>query len=94
MCTVCVCVYIYIYIYISIAVTAARIATASCQGQPLVQCHLSNARIVQQVRILAQDKGGPSKGAFLNDHLFSYTDLYVCNDINGVCIRYGTLFRK
>ena len=29
-----------------------------------------------------KDKGGPSKGGFLNNRLFSYTDLYVCNEIN------------
>ena len=29
---------------------------------------------------LAQDKGGPSKGGFLNNRSFSYTDLYVCNE--------------
>ena len=34
---------------------------------------------------LAQDKGGPSKGLFLNNRLFSYTDLYLCNEINGMC---------
>ena len=32
---------------------------------------------------LAQDKGGPSKGGFLNNILFS---LYLCNEINGMCI--------
>ena len=35
--------------------------------------------------ILAQDKGGPSKGDLLIHLLFSYTDLYLCNEINGVC---------
>ena len=35
---------------------------------------------------LVQDKGGPSKGGFLNDRLFSYTDLYLCNEFNGMCI--------
>ena len=34
----------------------------------------------------AQDKGGPSKGGFLNNRLFSYTDLYLCNEINGMYI--------
>ena len=28
-------------------------------------------------RDLAQDKGGPSKGGFLNNRLFSYTDIYI-----------------
>ena len=32
---------------------------------------------------LAQDKGGPSKGVFLNNRLISYTYLYLCNEING-----------
>ena len=36
--------------------------------------------------ILEQDKGGPSKCGFLNNRLFSYTDLYSCNTINGVCV--------
>ena len=35
---------------------------------------------------LAQDKGGPSEGGFLNNRLFSYTDLYLCNETNGMCI--------
>ena len=35
---------------------------------------------------LAQDKGGPSKGGFLNNQVFSYTDLYLSNEINGMCI--------
>ena len=37
-------------------------------------------------RNLAQDKGGPSKGGFLNNHVFSYTDLCLCNETNGMCI--------
>ena len=28
------------------------------------------------VTYLAQDKGGPSKGGFMNDRLLTYTDLY------------------
>ena len=36
-------------------------------------------------QMLAQDKGGPSKGGFLNNRLSSYTDLYVCTDTNGMC---------
>ena len=37
--------------------------------------------------LLAKDKGGPSKGGFLNTILFSYMDLYSCNEINGgMCI--------
>ena len=36
---------------------------------------------------LAQDKGGPSKGGFLNNRLFSYKDLYLCYEINGMCIQ-------
>ena len=39
--------------------------------------------------LLAQDKGGPSKGDFLNNKLCSYTVLYLCNEINGMC-RYIT----
>ena len=35
---------------------------------------------------LAQDKGGPSKGGFLNNRLFSYTDLQLCHEVNGMCI--------
>ena len=44
------------------------------------------ARGVGDIHILAQDKGGPSKGGFLNHRSFSYTDLYVCNEINGMYI--------
>ena len=35
---------------------------------------------------LAQDKGGPSKGGFLNKRLCSYAHLYLCNEINGMCM--------
>ena len=36
---------------------------------------------------MAQDKGGPSKGGFLNNILSSYTDMYLCGEINGtVCV--------
>ena len=35
---------------------------------------------------MPQDKGGPSKGGFLNNILLSYTDLYSCNETNGMCI--------
>ena len=38
------------------------------------------------LRSLAQYKGGPSKGGFLNNRSFSYADLYLCNEINGMCI--------
>ena len=34
---------------------------------------------------LARDKGGPSKGGFLNNRLCSYTDPYLCNEMNGMC---------
>ena len=40
-----------------------------------------------------KDKGGPSKDGFLNNILFSYTDLQLCNEINGMCIQI-ILFRK
>ena len=49
---------------------------------------------------MAQDKGGPSKGGFLNNILFSCTDLYLGNAINGMCIKQNIihenniLFRK
>ena len=33
---------------------------------------------------LAQDKGGPSKGGLLNNILCSYSDTYLCNEINGM----------
>ena len=33
-----------------------------------------------------KDKGGPSKGGFLNYILLSYTDTYLCNEINGMCV--------
>ena len=31
-------------------------------------------------------EGGPSKGGFLNNRLFCYTDLYWCKEINGMLI--------
>ena len=34
--------------------------------------------------LLGKDKGGPSKGGFLNDRSFSHTVPYLCNEINGV----------
>ena len=46
----------------------------------LVKIHITT------LYVLAQDKGGPSKGGFLNNRLFSYTDLYLCNEINGMCM--------
>ena len=39
------------------------------------------------MQVLVQDKGGPSKGGFLNNRSFSYTDLYLCDEINGTCIQ-------
>ena len=30
-----------------------------------------------RTRLLAQDKGGPSKGGFLNNMLLSCTDIYI-----------------
>ena len=38
------------------------------------------------IQLLAQDKGGPSQGGFLNNILCSYTDLYLCSEIHGMCI--------
>ena len=39
------------------------------------------------LKTLARDKGGPSIGGFLNNRLlFSYTYLYLCNDILMVCV--------
>ena len=45
------------------------------------------------VQCSGKDKGGPSKGGFLNNQLFSYTVLYVCNEINGV-YKHDVLFMK
>ena len=49
--------------------------------QPAHDVHL----VAVTLPYLAQDKGGPSKGGFLNNRLFSSTDLYLCNEINGMC---------
>ena len=38
------------------------------------------------LHFLAQDKSGPSAGGFLNNRLFSYTDLCSCNEMNGTRI--------
>ena len=40
-----------------------------------------------------KDKGGPSKGGFLNNRLFSYTVLYLCDEINGM-YKHNILFMK
>ena len=49
---------------------------------------MNTRRTIRRLRpMLAQDKGGPSKGGFLNNQLFSCTDLYVCNEIDGMCIK-------
>ena len=60
--------YIYIYIYICVYVRASDLSGPS-PSSPL---------------LLAQDKGGSSKGGFLNYLSCSYTDMYSCNGINGM----------
>ena len=81
-------IYIYIYILSYVCIHRDMATQASQPGQtgqgsqhwlPLPLGSLT-------VPALAQDKGGPSKGGFLNSRLVSYTDLYLCNDINGMCI--------
>ena len=58
----------YIYIYIYLSISL------SLYIYIYTQCTVT----------LAQDKGGPSKGGFLNNQFFSYTVLYLFNEINGV----------
>ena len=53
---------------------------------PISLCRPPQSDILCYQYLLAQDKGGPSKGGFLNNISFSYTDLYLCHGINGVCI--------
>ena len=67
-----VCTYIYIYIYIYMYMLSAHSLPWSWRQK-------RNCR-------LARDRGGPTKGGFLNNRLFSYADLYLCNEINGMCI--------
>ena len=36
-----------------------------------------------KIKKSGKDKGGPSNGGFLNNRLFPYTDLYLCDEIKG-----------
>ena len=40
--------------------------------------------MIMIIIISGKDKGGPSKGGSLNNISFSYTDLALCNEINGM----------
>ena len=90
---VCMYVYIYIYIYTHIVVLCYSIV---CHSTCFITSSSQRARRGREARHglglrqsrerLAQDKGGPGKGGFLNNRLYSYTVLYLCNEINGVYI--------
>ena len=43
--------------------------------------HPSACTLVGYSGVSGKDKGGPSKGGFLNNQLCSYTDLYLRNEI-------------
>ena len=58
-----------------------RHVLASCNHE----YNLDKIKTALRRRLLAQDKSGPSKGGFLNNRFCSYTDLYLCNEIDGMC---------
>ena len=54
--------------------------------RPKIPQHVLYSQSAENKHYLAQDKGSPSKGAFLNNRLLSYTDLHLSDKINGMCI--------
>ena len=82
-------IYIYTYIHTYNTCTGVRPQSSqdyvrSCIAIPFYASILLHIYPSIFVSILAQDTGGPSKGGFLNNRLLSYTDLYLCNEIDGV----------
>ena len=73
-------IYIYIYIYISLALRPPGTAGRAAAGSSLA----INIILYHDI-LFGADKGGPSKGGFLNNQLSSYTDLCLCHEINGMC---------
>ena len=77
-------IYIYIYTYMPLEEVGPYAITLSNPLRRKV-CDRAKQRGATK-HILAQDKGGPSKGGLLTNRLFSYTDLHLCNGINSACI--------
>ena len=77
-----ICIYIYIYVYIYIYIYI-YIYVRELPHMCAARTHRAQARSPTDWH---KDNGGPSKGCFLNNILFSYTDLDLCNEINGMCI--------
>ena len=75
-------IYIYTYIYIYVYTYVTSCLRRDDPGPPDQRPSKGHTWIV-----LAQDKGGPSKGGFLNNRLFpELADLYSCHEMNGMCI--------
>ena len=53
------------------------VSKPALQSPGSLQSPVSN-QFPEETPNLAQDKGGPSKGGFLNNRLFSYTRIYIC----------------
>ena len=68
---VCVCV-VYVWLFASIVALQFDRSHSICVL----------ATVQRACGSLAQDKGGPNKGGFLNNRRRSYTDQYLYNDIN------------
>ena len=82
----CVYVYIYIYIYTCIYIYIYIYIHKHADARPLDRTAgaLPAGRRAKSVLLSGKDKGGPGKGGFLNNHIFSCTVLYLCNEVNGV----------
>ena len=83
-----------IYIYIPRHVTSSTLIFGRRGVESRSVCfRIGRLFCKHRYHILAQDKGGPSKGGFLNNILCSYTDICLCNEIHGVCTN-NRLLRK
>ena len=82
-------VIVIVIIYRSTSPLAAR---APEERSPRTPRSLGSGCSCELIPISGKDKGGPSKGGFLNNRLFVYTDIYiyiyiyVFNEINGMSI--------
>ena len=80
-------VYIYIYIYTHV-ISVKPNPTSNSQGNQHDAQWMgrapTHAAIHARLSNLAQDKGDPSKGGFLNNRSLSYMDLYLCNEFHGM----------
>ena len=78
-------VYIYIYVHVCIYISISLSIYIDIERERYRYALRSwGGPASYNIQYLAQDKGGPSKGGFLNNRLLSYTDLYLCSGINGM----------